>query len=707
MSDFLGPAKVTKAGLDADITAKINDSASAARGALNATYAPVTGSATYAAKTELTLTAVNGSSKVAARPTWPGIVAWSGTVEPLSSVERDLFVDTAPNDPDWFDTARFGFFSHYTYGSATFGQTIYPNGTRPGSVASLAADFNVAGFVADMQAFGVEYVTLTAWHYAMNTLYPSAVMDSYRPGHSATRDVIQELIDAFAGTGIKFVPYIHLTDGHDMSAGDQTATGWDDATNGYKAWNDFINALLVEFNLRYGKAVDGLWIDMVFESYFQDRIDKARLRHTLLKGNPSRVIIGNGRYDNVAPSIGGGSIDYASQEYYPYPASINDWVASDNQTVPIATNTATWWSSRISTGADATFTTAANMFRFLVLDLAVNRKGGGIAYNAGPYAGAAELWEPGVHAAMTSLYADHITPVVSSIKGTKASERFPKTNTATLTNIGTPGWVATTKLDDSKEYVHVLNAPPSGTSITLPTPAGGAFFPVAKRLSSGAAAGIAQGPSGVTLTLPGGDTWSTTDTVFELTSATMVFADTFTRADSATIGSTEVGALAWQFQGGAPGNALIESNALGYANITGGAQRFVVVDTGVNTNFAIDAVLKTRPANLRPTFNFLYGATGAYGYTVSGDGTGKWKVEKKVSGALTLLTTSTLSVTSGDHIHVDLTGTALNITVNGTSIYSATVDAAVIAGNGKGVGFGTYLDAMETRWDSIQMYRTV
>jgi hypothetical protein len=40
MSDFLGPAKVTKAGLDADVTAKINDTGSAARGALNATYGP-------------------------------------------------------------------------------------------------------------------------------------------------------------------------------------------------------------------------------------------------------------------------------------------------------------------------------------------------------------------------------------------------------------------------------------------------------------------------------------------------------------------------------------------------------------------------------------------------------------------------------------------------------------------------------------------
>jgi hypothetical protein len=40
MSDFLGPAKVTKAGLDADVTAKLNDTGSAARGALNATFVP-------------------------------------------------------------------------------------------------------------------------------------------------------------------------------------------------------------------------------------------------------------------------------------------------------------------------------------------------------------------------------------------------------------------------------------------------------------------------------------------------------------------------------------------------------------------------------------------------------------------------------------------------------------------------------------------
>ena len=673
---------------------------------VNADRAEAARIAAEAVPAQVTLPAVNGDSKLLARPDWPGIVAWSGTVEPLASLEKDIFVDTALPDRAWFDTARYGFFSHYTYGSPTFKQTIYPGGTVPGSVSSLAADFNVAQFVADVQGFGAEYVTFTAWHYAMNLLYPSAVMNTYRPGHSASRDVIQELIDAFAPTGIRFVPYIHLTDGHDMNAADQAATGWNDATGGYKAWNDFIVKLLLEFNLRYGKSVAGMWVDMVFDEPFQTKMDKPRLRKALLKGNPSRVIIGNGRYDNVAPSIGGGAIDYASQEYYPYPPSINDWVASDNQIVPLASNTGIWWATRLSTGASAIVAPTADLFRFAVLDIAVNRKGGGIAYNAGPYAGAGQLWEPGVKEAFTALWSTYIMPVKASLIGTKASARFPKTNTATLNNIGTPGWVATTKLDDTKEYIHVLNPPTSGTSITLPLSVGGAYFPTARLLATGIEAGVTHTPTAVTLTLPSGGSWDAVDTVVELTPATMVLNDSFTRPDSTALGTVELGGMAWQTQGaGTTGNGIIEGNALGFSGITGGAPRFVVVDSGVNANFEIEAVLKTRPANLRPRFDVLYGSSGAYEYLVSGDGAGKWKLEKAIGSTVTLLTTSTIAVTSGDRVRVKLVGTTITASINGTVFYTGTVDPAIITANAKGVGFSSYLDAMETRWDSIAMWR--
>jgi YD repeat-containing protein len=67
MSDFLGPAKVTKAGLDADITAKINDVGSAARGALNATFVPALAPSTsivYDGSGQVTSATENGITTV-------------------------------------------------------------------------------------------------------------------------------------------------------------------------------------------------------------------------------------------------------------------------------------------------------------------------------------------------------------------------------------------------------------------------------------------------------------------------------------------------------------------------------------------------------------------------------------------------------------------------------------------------------------------
>jgi hypothetical protein len=47
MSDFLAPPGITAAGLDAAAASRANDPASQLRGALNATYAPVSGSPNY------------------------------------------------------------------------------------------------------------------------------------------------------------------------------------------------------------------------------------------------------------------------------------------------------------------------------------------------------------------------------------------------------------------------------------------------------------------------------------------------------------------------------------------------------------------------------------------------------------------------------------------------------------------------------------
>ena len=74
-------------------------------------------------------------------------------------------------------------------------------------------------------------------------------------------------------------------------------------------------------------------------------------------------------------------------------------------------------------------------------------------------------------------------------------------------------------MDDSKVYIHVLKAP-SGTVLSLPSPADGKIFSSAKLLANGNAVGLVQNLyDGVQLTLPATDSWSSLDTVIELTVA--------------------------------------------------------------------------------------------------------------------------------------------------------------------------------------------
>jgi len=126
---------------------------------------------------------------------------------------------------------RYGIIVHYTFGCG--GGQRYPgtcnvDGSIPESLDEVADNFDAEGFARDMVAFGVEYVIFTPYHASMNTLYPSKEMDNWRPGHTAKRDVIRDLINALKGTGIKLYLYGHVNDGRDFSPEDRVATGFTD-----------------------------------------------------------------------------------------------------------------------------------------------------------------------------------------------------------------------------------------------------------------------------------------------------------------------------------------------------------------------------------------------------------------------------------------------------------------------------------------------
>lgn len=416
---------------------------------------------------------------------------------------------------NWFESARYGIFSHYVPKL-----TIRADGTLAASVDDAANNFNATQYAADVAGFGAQYVTFTVWHAGMQPLYPSAVMNSYRPGNSSQRDVIRDLINALAPYHIKLVLYIHPEDGFEFSAADQAATGWGDSTNAYKKWNDFVNAMVTELGTRYGTDVAGYWEDL---AYSQTIIDKPRLYTSMKAGNSSRVVIGNagaGSVQNLATTAG---TDYAALEYYedagPKPAGtwiapLTNWKSDSNQNATITTGS---WIAQTPYGTSSSALlgkTATDIYRHTIMQAASNLHGGGMLWNVSPYVGlTGPLWEDGEKSTMKAV-GDLIRAAGPSIAGVVPSGAYPVQMGKTIATL--PNGVATlASADGATTYIHVLT-PPSGTTLTLPAPDDRRAFGSASLLANGHAVAVSQSATQVKLTLPVGDSWSSVDTVIAI-----------------------------------------------------------------------------------------------------------------------------------------------------------------------------------------------
>jgi Alpha-L-fucosidase/Ricin-type beta-trefoil lectin domain-like len=415
---------------------------------------------------------------------------------------------------NWFESARYGIFSHYVPKL-----TIRSNGSLSASVDDAANNFNATQYAADVAAFGAQYVTFTVWHAGMQPLYPSAVMNSYRPGNSSQRDVIRDLINALAPYNIKLVLYIHPVDGFEFTGVDQAATGWGDSANGYKKWNDFVNAMVRELGNRYGTDVAGYWEDLAYD---QTVMDKARLYTSMKAGNPSRVVIGNsgaGSVRNLPPTA---STDYAALEYYedagPKPAGtwiapLTNWKSDSNQNATITTGS---WIADTPYGTSSSALmgkTATDIYRHTVMQAASNLHGGGMLWNVSPYIGlTGPLWEDGAKSTMTAV-GDLIRAAGPSIAGVVPSGAYPVQMDKTIATL--PNGIATVaSANGNATFIHVLN-PPTGSSLILPAPHDRRVFGSAT-LQNGKPVVVSQSASQVKLTLPAGESWSSIDTVITI-----------------------------------------------------------------------------------------------------------------------------------------------------------------------------------------------
>ena len=400
---------------------------------------------------------------------------------------------------NWYEKSRYGLFVHYVPGLS-----IYPMGGSTNDIDEIANKFDVKQLANDAQAFGMEYVIVTAFHAKMRPLYPSAVTEKWRPGNSSNRDCIRDLINELKPRGIKLILYVHSTDGFEFPAAELAATGWGDSTSKYLKWNNYVCELMAEAGNRYGADLDGFWLDMTMSEDYKKMIDKPRIRKALLTGNPNRVLVGNG--SNLRDGM-----DYSSKETYPT-GSVNVWTNTSNQqAIVVGSKSDRWaWWACSKKGESGARLTSEELYRFTVLQAASNYEGG-MAWAASPYIGGG--WEDGVKEMFMGC-AKYMNEVCGTLKGTLPSSSYPtisNINLATLPN----GIVATKSANERYEYIHVLNVP-SSKKIILPKPADAKIFSNAIYMNSGNKVSFIQTADSLTLELAPTDQWDTVNSVIRL-----------------------------------------------------------------------------------------------------------------------------------------------------------------------------------------------
>jgi len=420
-----------------------------------------------------------------------------------------------------FQAMKVGCFVHYVWsGDPQKPLTVTRDGVAPTSLDALADGFDAEGFAADLSAWGVEYVIFTAWHYAINPLFPSETMRRWgMPGHACRRDLLGDLIRAARGRGIRVVLYTHPRDGHDLRPEEQVLTGWggpsgqdpDWAKFDRAEWNDFTNELYAELVDRYGRDIAGLYLDEGSGRGDSERVvDYPRLRRTIRERAPGLVMIQN--FYGTLYTCDVGSKEYAKWGEFASPDG-RGWPA---HAMAVASCFSESWMSRVAAGTNTVAFSAADMFRYTVLQAGACTTGGGVQWAAGPYVGGG--WETGVDATMRQVGA-LIRPVARAITNTVASAAYSTPPGATTASLG---WgVATRSRDGGREYLHVLNPPAGGSRILrLASPADASRFISAALLVDGRPVALTQTVDAVVLTLPADAAWDAYDTVIELVRAT-------------------------------------------------------------------------------------------------------------------------------------------------------------------------------------------
>ena len=412
-----------------------------------------------------------------------------------------------------FCNQKYGVFVHYApfYSANQYGKSS--------DIQTTAEGFDAEGFARDIASTGAEYIIFTAWHARMNLLYPSQVMEQYRPGHCSQRDVIGDMLDALEPYDIDVWLYTHPYLGYHMSSSERVSTGYGEGnhpsdsnkpnpeTFQYSKWNDFINEVYGELVDRYAGRIKGVFLDEGIPSAGMDEfVDFNRLRKTIKEANPSILMMQNFYGTNYSCDIG-------MKEYGP---GWGEFGQSDEglwpcYEIPVGVAFSYDWMAKKSAHVPVVRYTAQSMFRYTVFQAGCNIDGGGCSWAAGLYVGGG--WEKDVLSTLQQV-GTWYSQRREALADTRPSTSYPLVSGTTIDQLPY-GIVATKSKDSKKEYIHVLT-PPEGKTLYLPLPGDGKVFDGAYLLESDMPVSLTYAPNGVTITLPEEATWDELDTVLVL-----------------------------------------------------------------------------------------------------------------------------------------------------------------------------------------------
>lgn len=368
---------------------------------------------------------------------------------------------------------KYGMFIHHVLPWSS-----YADGSKPQTIDEFADAFDAEGFADSLERMGVEYIVFTAWHFAVQPLYPSAVSEKWRPGNCPKRDLLGDIIDSVRARDIHVVMYTHPRDGHDFSEEDKIKTGWGQGAHetdsqqpnlsnfDYDKWNEYMLELYEEFAERYASRLSGYYTDSngpkdpadyLHTNTDHQIVNYLKIRSIMKSHNPDLVTFQN-YYGNVYTNDYGNSETFMGfiSQLFGY-KDAHKWYCSKNIATTLAPFSSGWMSTPSRTGESILTSTVKDLVTYTMFNGSCSACGN-VLYASGTFT-EGNLWSIGVEETMAEIKAT-LANYKESFMDATPSTSYPTRSGSCLEDNNMMFFM--TGEGKAYEYLHIMALPKDG-----------------------------------------------------------------------------------------------------------------------------------------------------------------------------------------------------------------------------------------------------